>query len=132
MFSTPLNEEFSHKEENDSESGPSPSQTNQVAMDKRQYKPDAPSDTHVVKSADQLKAEKKITTKTTAKSNALPKAKSKTGEPTKAPPATKDEKQKVKQVNKSVATPAVKTNIKNTSKKNSTIASDNKSGKDEL
>lgn len=131
MFSTPLNEEFSRKEENGSESRPVPLQTNQVAMDKRLNKPDAPSDINVVKSADQLKAEKKITTKATAKSKAPPKAKSKTGEPIKAAPANKDTKQKVKQVNKTAATPAVKKNIKSASKKNS-IASDDKSGKDEL
>ncbi|KAM4741936.1 prolyl 3-hydroxylase 1 [Anableps anableps] len=133
MFSTPVNEEFSQKEA--MESAPAPSQADQVAMDKREKNPDIPSQTHAGKSANQLKGmdEKNRTTKAAAKAKALPKAKNKAGEPTKATPGTKAAKQKVKQVDKKGAIPAVKKTTKSASKKDSTSASaDNESGKDEL
>ncbi|MEQ2267015.1 hypothetical protein XENORESO_000510, partial [Xenotaenia resolanae] len=130
MFSTPINKDFSHQDSKDSfESGPAHPQADQVATDKQEKKLDIHSDTLAEQSANQLKG---VDGKKTTKAAAKGKASSKAGQQTKATPAAKDAKQKVKHIDKKGAIPVVKKMIKGTSKKDSNSASDNESGKDEL
>lgn len=132
MFSTPVNEEFSQKESQDSgESVPAASQADQLAADKWEKKLDTAS---AGQSADRLEgtAEKKRTTKPAAEAKAPAKTKNKAGDATKAAAATKAAKQKAKQGNKKGAAPAAKKTIKGSSKKDSMSASESKSGKEEL